>query len=423
MKIKLWLSAILKRRFRFQFGLLAFLLLVTAIAVVMGVWMAWVQPVRDQWLAVEPLLERGARVETSPSELPDWMKSVLPTGQTENIEALFFKNTSKLKSDDLKCLARLPHLKRLYLEQSGLDDAGVAWIADCPTIERLAIWRNLKITNKSVETLVSLPNLKVVDVHETRMDWRSMIEFQKKPQVKVIQYFQYTSADSSELETMAEFNNETWLLSISGTNATSIPKAMRLFPNLRMLNLDNFESLNRSNIKLLKASELTSVFLDSCEADPEGDCWRALLGEFDVHGLSCRGSQLSIHLRCKDGRDLLLNITGVSLQDLALLNEFGGLAAIRYCTLRGLAGDEFESLGFLSWLTDLETLELNNCNVEIVSLVDLPELKKVTIHQCSVGTNRNIDLPAATQLVISSLKQQPGASLDFLKDVRSVGKS
>ena len=142
-----------KRRFRFQFNLLAVLLLVSVVSVGAGVWINWVEPVRVQWAAVEPMLEQGAYVTTSPSDLPRWMKSVLPEGKTENIEALFFTETKSLKSDDLKCLARLPHLRQLCLEGCELDDAGVAWIADCPTIEELTIKDNDKVTDISARVL------------------------------------------------------------------------------------------------------------------------------------------------------------------------------------------------------------------------------------------------------------------------------
>ena len=103
-----------KRRFRFQFNLLTFLLLVSAIGVAAGVWMSWIEPVRSQWAAVQSFVERGAEVETSPSKLPDWMKSFLASGQTENIETLSFTYKT-LEPDDLKCLSRLRYLKRLNL--------------------------------------------------------------------------------------------------------------------------------------------------------------------------------------------------------------------------------------------------------------------------------------------------------------------
>ena len=463
-----------KRRFRFRFSLLTFLVLFSVIGVGAGVWMAWVEPVRDQWAAVKPLLDRGANVQTSPSKLPGWMKSVLPTGQTENIADLFFNYTKKLKSDDLKCLARLPHLKRLYLEQSGLDDAGVAWVADCPTIELLSVGDNYSISNKSVETLASLPNLTTLNIESTGMNWRAMTEFQKKPQLLVAQNFRFSDAQNSELETMAEIDNTNRALTVSGSDETTIPRAIRLFPNLVHLRIDKIESLKSFNIDLLEPHSTPMPdghTIDRFAADheqtlPRGKViveldnfvsyqtgideawWRALLRNLDVSGLDCSGKFLSVYFSLKDlDVGLELQFTGVSPENVSLLNEMGGLATTKWSRIWDPKNSlEFESLDFLSWFSELESLEmfhcfklkrfdfqllspkiksvhLENCTklTEIVNLFDLPELENVEISQCP-ATIQNIDLPASTKLTISSPRpEEIVVGFNFLKDVRSLG--
>ena len=434
---------------RFQFRLSTFLFVVTAIGVSAGVWVGWVEPVRSQWSAVDPLLERGAQVETSPSNLPNWMKRFLPTGQTENIEALFFKDTTKLTSDDLKCLSRLPHLKRLYLERSGLNDEGVAWIADCPSIERLAIWGNSKVTNKSDSILASLPNLKLIDVHGTGMDWRTMIEFYEKPQTKVIEDFRFWKVKSSELEVLAKINNRPTSLDIAGADATTIPRMIRLFPNISFVDIAGSDALTPDNIQLVKSHRrLQYIQLDLRETPEEKDWWRMLLGEMDASALHYHENNFSIPFRFRHStRDSYLSIEGVSSTDFAQLREIGGLSTITSCSFYKMDFPEVEEFGFLSWLSNLKTLELYNCQnpqridfaslspkletvkleicgrlTEIENLVGLTELNSLKIARCTVETIRNINLPVSTELEISfPTPQENVVNFDFLENVKSLG--
>jgi len=80
----------MKRR-RFRFSLLSFFVIVTLIGVSMGVWLGMIGPIRSQWRSAEIILESGASLETSPSSIPRWMKSLLPEGQCDNIVAVDFK--------------------------------------------------------------------------------------------------------------------------------------------------------------------------------------------------------------------------------------------------------------------------------------------------------------------------------------------
>ena len=329
-----------KRRFRFQFSLLTFLLLVTAIGSGMGIWMGYVQPVRNQWAAVKPLLERGARVETSPSEIPDWMKSVLPVGQTDNIEALFFKNTNARKSDDLKCLARLPHLKRLYLECSGLDDAGVAWIADCPTIERLAVWANPNVTNRSAAVLASLPNLKLLDVHRTSMDWHAMIELQNNPQLKVIHSFTFQHIYNSEIETMAKIDNTLKWLCIKDANETSISRATKLFPKLKLIQVDRIESVNLSTVKIIASQpslKTVSLRLPKTRTRPEATWWRGINSHLDATELGSSWGRFRLKYRPRNNNGFpVLEIRGVSYDDLTVLKKLAGCRQSNNATFTAL---------------------------------------------------------------------------------------
>ena len=328
-------------------------------------------------------------------------------------------------------------------------------IADCPTIEELYLDLNVRVTNKSAQTLARLPNLKILGVDDTGMKWRAMIEFKKNPQLIVSHTFRFEDVRNSELEVMAEINNTTDELDISGCDETTIPRATELFPELRSMVVDSFKSLNPSNIEQLKShSNLKLVELQMQQESPGKTWWQSLLTQHDAYDLGNNSKtghardEFSIWFTLKDHvpDDPVLNIYGISPEELTQLNEIGGLSTIWSCSFFDLSIPEFKNFGFLSWLSGLERLSLHSCGTteqidfgslsptlktirlknceqlaEIVNLVDFPELSGVYIDGCPTTTIRNIDLPSSW-LLISSPTKQDLVSLDILKDVRSLGE-
>jgi len=149
---------------RFQISLRTFLVIVLLFGTALGIWIGIIQPVRSQWAAVAPILKLGGRVETSPSKIPNWMKSILPAGQTENVEAVFF-NYQAATNESIEALERLPHLRRLYLQRAQLNSEHLKTIARLQHLERLSIWGNEKLNNNDLIPLANLENLQVLDIH------------------------------------------------------------------------------------------------------------------------------------------------------------------------------------------------------------------------------------------------------------------
>ena len=174
-----------KKRGLFRFSLTSILLLTSVLCGLLGFWLTMVRQTQSQWDAVRHLKERGVRVETSPSDTYDWVKRFLPEGETENVNALFFRNGGHLQPGDLECLRHLPHLKRLYLEGCDVSDADVKLIGKHRPLERLALWRNERLTNASAEHLARLENLRMLDIHTTGINWRTNAHFSKRQGLKV----------------------------------------------------------------------------------------------------------------------------------------------------------------------------------------------------------------------------------------------
>ena len=191
------------KRFRFQFSLRTFLVVVLLLGATLGIWVGMVQPIRNQWAAVEPILELGGRVETSPSDIPNWLKRLLPAGQTENIEAVFF-NYHKATDEAVVALEKLPHLKRLYVEKAQLNSKHLKTIAKLKNLERLSLWDTGNLSNDDLTPLAKLENLEVLDMHGYgKANWKVLLPFRENQKIKIVQRLIYdgiTIDDLSQLE-------------------------------------------------------------------------------------------------------------------------------------------------------------------------------------------------------------------------------
>jgi len=169
-----------KRRF-LRFSILRLLILIAIIGGIFGLWARAVYPLQQQWRTVRPLIKQGARVETKPSQVPDWIKKFLPEGETENIDAIYFRNKESFTSKDLECLKHLPFLERLYVQGCGISDADIETVSKHRPLRRLAIWHNPKLTNACVANLQKLKNLEIVDVKNTSINSRGIADLRSNP--------------------------------------------------------------------------------------------------------------------------------------------------------------------------------------------------------------------------------------------------
>ena len=76
---------------------------------------------------------------------------------------------SRAGRGDLVGIEHLSHLEKLYLNRTSIGYQDVAELAKCERLKRLALWGNSNIGSKSIDELVKLPNLEVLDIHQTRI--------------------------------------------------------------------------------------------------------------------------------------------------------------------------------------------------------------------------------------------------------------
>ena len=226
------------KRFRIQFSLRTFLVVVLVSGTAMGIWVGMIQPINNQWAAVEPILKLGGRVETSPSKIPSWMKRILPEGKTENIEAVFF-NYQPATNEAIEALERLPHLKRLYVEKASLSPKHLETIAKLENLERLSIWGNRNLKNDDIAALADLEKLEVLDLHACpESDWIALVPFVDNQKIRIVHSFYYFNfevahtAQPDKLKTIKRFFMPLQDVTLMAVQSSDLKTLLEHFPTV-----------------------------------------------------------------------------------------------------------------------------------------------------------------------------------------------
>ena len=182
----------------FQFSLRTMLVLFLVAGICGGVWNQLIAPVRQQWAAIEPILDMGGRVETKPSNIPEWLKFLLPEGKTENIEAVYFQcpitaeeyTTGVIQfqyatDEAIEALEHLPHLRHLNLEQAQLKSKHIDTIVKLAQLEHLEMAQNRDLTEADLSKLACLENLSFLDISYCGGDWRTLLAFRKNLGIQI----------------------------------------------------------------------------------------------------------------------------------------------------------------------------------------------------------------------------------------------
>ena len=253
----------------FQISLRTFLLLFIAIGISGGIWMGMIKPVQQQWLAVEPILAMGGRIETKPSSVPECLKFLLEDGKTENIEAVFFQglqtidgfNTGSIQflsatDETIEALEYLPHLRRLDLEKAELKPKHLDTIAKLDRLEHLKLSQNLDLTGADIGKLACLENLDFLDIRGCGEDWRILLPFQKK-QPSIIQHSfnqeamtSITSADIDDRLSVKQFlDSSRGYPTMKSADASILEKVRLLAPEAETLTVELTDEVDLAFLK------------------------------------------------------------------------------------------------------------------------------------------------------------------------------
>jgi len=266
-----------RRRF-FRYSLRTLFVVVT----VFCLWMGWqVKRAKDQGQAVKAIQEAGGRVtyryqddnparRNAPYPYPPWLSEFLGEDLLLTVVGVYVEGT---KVDDGKFeelsehLRRLPKLRWLELRNSRVTDRGLACVSELRTLERLYVrnyvdentppisvtdagfvhFRNLSrlttltltngdITGTGLKHVVGFPNLKLVDLRNTKLtdDALSHLSSQKRLKSLILSHTPITNAGLRHLQPLTGLEE----LFLFDTKVTDV--GMEILPamkNLRTLDL------------------------------------------------------------------------------------------------------------------------------------------------------------------------------------------
>ena len=263
------------KKIRLRFSLRTLLFLFTLLGVCVGVWVDRAERIKSQWNAVQPILAKRGRVETKPSNIPNWTKRWLTEGETENIEAVFFRSYTAT-DEGINALEKLPHLRRLYLEKTGLKSHHIDTIAKLSKLERLSIWGN-GINQADIVKLGQLRNLKIIDMHRTMgpKGWRALLAFRDNPNIKIIHSLppaisqDIKPAEYEDFKSISRYFEQIRSGSLLGTNTQDLEKLRCWFPDIPLVNVTLTNELTPEYIdKYLELSQKKFFKLVLIDASP-----------------------------------------------------------------------------------------------------------------------------------------------------------
>ena len=136
--------------------------LITVLAILLGCYVRLVTPYRVQFLARNKLEAAGAGVEAETAE-PAWLGTLVGKKRYHRVVSVLLRSRSATDKD-IAPIANLPHLRKLYLNYSGVTDEGAKYIGRVTTLQRLSLWRT-RITDNALQHLAQCSQLKVLDIH------------------------------------------------------------------------------------------------------------------------------------------------------------------------------------------------------------------------------------------------------------------
>lgn len=376
----------------------AFIML-TLFGVGLGAWSSIVAPVRRQWALVRPLMEKGVIIEMSPSMIPEWLAQFLPDEQSDNIDALFFRSADPVTPEDLAVLKQLPYLKRVYIQRSNITDKHVAQIAQVRTLERLAIWGNWKVTNRCVDHLLQIPNLRLVDVHDSGMDWRAAYVFAQRPELKVIEDFSTPHnyrIDHREIEYLAPIAkpDNAFSFTVTNCNSATIPKLLEHFPKMNSLLVDSPYALSIRAIERLSEMEQPRyVRISVTNTKLAGEQWwdficanyRPSFATFTQRNGETQ-ARFNLIRTSPQRHRYSIELNEITQEQITKLIKRQWLTQVKGISFHN--GSSASDLELIQPLKQISQLRFYNCDFDSISDVNpasFPELQHLKLHRCSLS--------------------------------------
>ena len=172
----------MSNRWYSRFSLRRLLVVVTLCGLSLGLWRGYIQPYRAQRDAADQLLADGAQLQMRPANVPGWLTRFFDQSLFQDVVAVKLEH-ARLQPADLVVLGDLPHVERLYLAGSTIDDEGLRHVRHLRRLRRISLWKT-QITDQGLAVLATLPQLEVIDAHTTPLSEACLRPFCGSPNLQ-----------------------------------------------------------------------------------------------------------------------------------------------------------------------------------------------------------------------------------------------
>ncbi|MEX2142884.1 MAG: hypothetical protein WD894_26745 [Pirellulales bacterium] len=413
-------SPVVRRRW-LRFSLRTMLIVITVLSVWLGV---KVDQARKQKRAVDTLRAFGADIRyehhrgkngllhNADNELnvPAWARQLCGDDFFQTVRGIYFLQLQRPKQtrphritdEELKCLADLPHLERLYIDNAPITDAGLAhlrhpeylrevnlrqtkvgddFVRRLSDSERLQVLvlDGTKVTDESLAELSGVATLLSLSLEGTKTGDRALAAFAERELVVLRPGSQTTDAGLQQFKTLAKIEDfEAQHCQITGEafRGFRLPKADEIHLRNCAVSDDDLPPLVQA------VRDVRVLSLSGCSITDGGLHYLRRLGKTEILILS----NTKVQGRSLQQLSTLPALQGISLRgcpldkpDLKALQPlFSGLApGVRLTLDKTPVGDD--DLAQLSGLTNLMYLSLSDTSVSDAGLPHLYKLTKLAV--------------------------------------------
>lgn len=388
-----------RRLLQFRLRTLMAVFLLAPLAV--GWWQIKMQSYREQQIAVAEIMPLVRHIVYEPGQ-PAWLRHFSDEKVFKDVVHLSLQGSTPFQDKDAKHLAKIPRLRRLSLQRTGISDQALKHLARLKELDTLSL-ESTRVSDDGMMHLSGLSSLRVLQASDTWMSGRGLRHLTTLPKLERVEVVNDTT-DVDDMKTIGELPRLrelcVWVGNLSGPGYEAlcgIDQLERLelrgehilrqhiegMPNLKSLEIGVWKIYR---VTVREMPKLTSLEL----ASPiEGDLILASLPqmkELNLSGREISAETLASVAQLSNLRELKLHYAKLSFD---AWPQLANLSSVRKLDLTG-AQITGERLPHIAGLVDLHELKLGENTLQTKDLPHLNRLinlKKLDLHNTDLFDN------------------------------------
>lgn len=167
---------------------------------------------------------------------PRWMQRLLGENCFATVVSVWFAPGSTAKNGDLEALCHLPHLTRLELRNTQIDEGGLDHLREAPQLESLDL-SSLPITDRGLVPLAALQDLKWLALDNTLVSDRGLQSLKRLERLEGLR-LAGTGVSDAGLVHLKNFPNLSYLCLSDTTISDTGLRHLKALTGLRYIALD-----------------------------------------------------------------------------------------------------------------------------------------------------------------------------------------